>query len=275
TVNALGWYWLTYVSSTASAGLTIDTSEVNLYRIKLHTYNPDYASVANLWKQAFYYDFGTGVKQSSILFNDPVTSSHDIVSRRTWNKIDLLLPDVNSDGTIGDGSVGDLTNDEYMHGWRPVYLTGPVPSPSTTADPTNIDFLAMEVQCKERGPGGTGAPGSHVRALNGTNKTFVGTLPLAAGASPGDIFLEVTNAYRMAGNYLPGIGAVPTEAKIFGNPPPEYVIWRNSANWEIISIAAIADSGAGYPGNDNVRLTNPLEGNYPTGELLCRGGWNI
>lgn len=269
-VQALGWYWLTYISSTATVGLTIDTSEVNLYRFLLQTYNPDYASTTNLWNQAFYYEFGTGVKQSSTVFNDPVTSNHDIITG-TWSEIDLLLPDVNTDGTIGDGNLADLYDDDYMHGWRPIFLTGLPNSPDTTADPTNIDFLGIYVNCKERGPGGVGAPGAYVRNLSGTNKNFVATLLLAAGASPGDIFLEVTNAYRMAGDYL--MGPVPTEEALFYNPHPKYVIWRNSGSWEDISIFSIL--GDLFPGNDNVLLTNPLEGNYPNGEVLCRGGWNI
>ncbi len=278
TVNALGASWLIYISSTAiAADLTIGTSDVNIYRIKIQTYNPTYASVINLWNQAFYYDFGTGVKQSSTVFNDPVTSNHDVVRTRDWNEIDLLLPDVNSDGTIGNGNLADLYDDQYMHGWRPVFLTGLPNSPSTTADPTNIDFLGMYIQCQERGPGGlsTDAPGNHVRNLSGTNKTFVATVPLLAGATSGDSFINVVNPYRMAGDYIPGTGAVPTEARIFQAPYPEYVIWKNSTTWETIKILAIADSGGLFQGGNNVWLATPLQNNYTSGELLCRGGWNI
>jgi len=278
TVNALGASWLIYISSTAlTADLTIDTTDVNLYRIHIHTYNPTYASVTNLWNQSFYYDFGTGVKQSSTVFNDPVTSNHDVVRTRNWGEIDLLLPDINPDGTIGNGNLADLYDNQYMHGWRPVFLTGLPNSPNTTADPTNIDFLAIYVACRERGPGGlaTDAPGSHVRNLSGTNKTFVATLPLLAGATVGDTLLTVSRPYRMAGDYMPGTGTTPTEARIFRAPYPEYVIWRNSANWERITVAAIADSGGLYPGSSNVLLAEPLQNTYASGEILCRGGWNI
>jgi len=276
-------YWLTYIDSTASAAdLVIDTSEVNLYRIGLNTYDQTYAGGVNIWNRRFYYDFGKGVVQSSEILNDPVVSNHDIVKDRGWNEIDILLPDVNPDGTIGSGTVADLYDDDYMHGWRPVFLTGPPITPDTTADPTNIDFLDIDIQCTERGAGGlsTDAPGSYVRNLSGTNKTFASTLPLAAAAQAGDVFLDVANAYRMAGDYLPGTGSIPTEARVFREPYPEYVIWRNSANWEAISIAGIADSGGLYPdlhgtGDTNVRLETPLVNSYATGEILCRGGWNI
>ena len=279
TVNALGASWLIYIDSTSiAADLTIDTSEVNIYRIKLHTYNSTYAGVTNLWNQAFYYDFGTGVKQSSTVFNDPVTSSHDVIRTRDWGEIDLLLPDINPDGTIGDGSLGDLTNDEYMHGWRPVFLTGVGHSPDTTADPTDIDFLGIYVQCQERGPGGlvTDAPGTYVKNLSGTNKTFVATLPLVGGALVGDRFLNVTNAYRMAGDYIPGTGPPPTEDRIFTFPYPKYVIWKAFDQWEEIEIREIAGVGGLFPGGHNVALVNPLEQAYAAPvEILCRGGWNI
>jgi len=278
TVNALGVSWLIYISSTSDAvDLGVDTSDVNLYRIHLHTYNPAYASVTNLWNQSFYYDFGTGVKQSSTVFNDPVTSSHDVVRTRDWSELDLLLPDVNPDGTIGSGNLADLYDDQYMHGWRPVFLTGLPASIDTTADPTNIDFLGIYVGCKERGAGGTAtdAPGTYVRDLSGTNKTFVATLALNAAVAIGDRFINVVNAYRMAGDYIPGTGPAPTEARIFRAPYPEYVIWRAFDQWETVKIAAVAGTGALFPGGHNVMLVDPLENNYATGELLCRGGWNI
>lgn len=279
TVNALGASWLINIDSTSiAADLIIDTSDVNIYRIKLHTYNPTYASVTNLWNQAFYYDFGTGVKQSSTVFNDPVTSTHDIIRTRDWGELDILLPDVNPDGTIGDGSLAALTNDEYMHGWRPVFLSGLPHSPDTTADPTDIDFLGMYVQCQERGPGGlvTDAPGTYVRDLSGTNKTFVATLPIVGATVIGDRFLNVTNAYRMAGDYIPGTGPAPTEDRIFRAPYPKYVIWKAFDQWEEVEIAAIAGVGSLFPGGHNVRLVDPLEQAYTAPvEILCRGGWNI
>jgi len=270
--------FLSYVASTAAAlDLAIDTSQANEYILKLHTYNPTYASVPNLWRQNFYYYFGTGVLQSSMMFNDPVTSNHDIVKSRLWNEIDILLPDVNTDGSIGDGLVADLYKDEYMHGWLPTFRTGTPNTQDTTADPTNIDFLGINVECKERGPGGlpTDAPGGVVKSLNGLNKTFIASLALAAPAIVGDSFLNVTNAYQMAGDYMPGTGPPPTEARLFQAPYPEYVIWKNSTNWEKISIAAVAGSGGLYPGGDNVLLAKPLENAYANAELLCRGGWNI
>jgi len=53
------------------------------------------------------------------------------------------------------------------------------------------------------------------------------------------------------------------------------VIWRALDQWEEIEIAAVAGTGSLFPGGHNVRLVDPLEQNYPTGEILCRGGWNI
>ncbi len=278
TVTGTVTGFLSYIASTATAGLAINTAESNLYRVFLHTYNPTWKGNVNVWNQAFIYDFGTGAKQSSTTFNDPVASNYDVVVAGIWSEIDILLPEVNPDGTIGDGTIGSLTDDTYMHGWRPVYLSGPPHSPSTTADPTNIDFVGLYIDCKERGPGGTAtdAPGAISRSLSGTNKNFVATLTLGAPAAAGDLFIKVTNAERIAGDYAMGVGAAPTEARIFRSPYPEYFIWKNLGNYEPIKIAAIATSGAYYPGTTNVLLQAPLQNNYTiASQLLCRGGWNF
>ena len=268
--------FLSYIASdAASADLNINVSTANIYRISLHTFNSLYAWGSNAWNQKFFYDFGTGVKQSSTVFNDPVLSNHDIVTQRLWSEIDILLPDINPDGTIGDGTLASLSDDTYMHGWRAVHLFGPPVTPDTTADPTNIDFVAMYVNCKERGPGGANmdAPGWVSRSLSGTNKNFVAALQLGAAASAGQVFINVINAHKMAGDYA--FAPAASEARSFAHPYPRYVLWRNAANWEEIKVAGVATSGSLYPGNNNVYLATPLQNNYISATVLLRGGWNF
>lgn len=275
--------FLSFMATDADpADLAINTNSTNIYRIALHTYNLSWKSSEEIFNQKFFYTFGTGTKQSSHVFNDPVLSNHDIVTARLWSKIDIQVPDVNPDGSIGNGTLADLYNDTYMHGWRPVFLdpvaTGLPNSPETTADPTNIDFISLYVSPIERGPGGTpsDAPGQETRNLGGGgpgNKNFVHALSLASPATAGKKFINVTNAQRMAGDWA--FGPTATEARSFNYPYPRYVLWGGSALWEEIKVAGVAGPGSLYPTGDNVYLAAPLDNSYPAGHVLLRGGWNI
>ena len=279
TPGALGF--LSFVSSDADAlDLTINLNNANEYKISICTENEAPVAPEHAWQRTFEYRFGTGSLQSSTLLNDPVVSPRDIVAGRNWSTIDILLPDVNTDGTIGDGTVASLTNDEYMHGWRPTYI-GDAPAIANTADPTNIDFIQIYADLQES------VPGVFLRALNGVtpvaSRTFAQYLLLGTGAVAGSKFLDVTDPSYIAGDYASAVmGAPPSEARVFNYPYPKWVIWGDDGGntWEEIEIVAIASSDSLIESGYNVLLNTPLEHNYPKGpgqnpEICIRGGWSI
>jgi len=198
------------------------TGPGNIYRLQLHTggVNPIGGVFFN---NRYDYNFGQG------------TQEVDTINSNEWTEIELLLPEVDVDGNVT----------EY-NDWTPYWDTNPITGASVPPDPTDINWISIDVSCNELDPGH--GPGQ----------------ALSVGVSIGDQYLMVTNPEYFASG---------STRKLF-LLPNTYILEKGVISEDVRIRGVGLDS---IPGLDNLELDKVVINDYtfPGARVSVKGGWTI
>jgi len=159
-----------------------------------------------------------------------------------------------------------------LNGWTLVQELSP---PYRGPDPLSIDFVTFRIECDEDEPGVSwGATDPSLPPILRTKK-FVTRIPITNALATGDFYLKINDPeiYFERGSALFPVNS--TGETVFYNPKPSCLIADTVGN-SVESVLIDGMRGDYYPGNDNLRLTNPLLYAYTTNRYLyIIGGWSI